>query len=147
MLGPWACKSRWERSSRPSCKWGAALEPPVPPIYSFASLKCQAKAAATSGLQRHWQAVTPQSYQDLWIHSSPRCPAELRLPRYLLGRILAARTGHGNLLTAMSGSIMKTHIYIAGVEPGSLQLTSSSAEWLRDASPDPQSPPQRQFPS
>jgi hypothetical protein len=32
------------------------------------------------------------------------------------------------LQTTMSGSIMKTHIYIAGVEPGSLQFTSSSAE-------------------
>lgn len=49
-----------------------------------------------SGIQRHWQAVAPQPYQDLWIISSPRCPNELHLPRHLLGRILAARTGNGD---------------------------------------------------
>jgi ribonuclease HI len=79
-----------------AAKRGAASEPPVSPIYSFASLKRQTKAAVISGLQRHWQAAAPQSYQDLWIASSPRCPDELRLPRHLLGRILAARTGHGD---------------------------------------------------
>ncbi|KAJ5904840.1 uncharacterized protein N7473_001756 [Penicillium subrubescens] len=79
-----------------AAKRGAALEPPVPPIYSFASLKRHTKAAMISSLQRHWQAVAPQSYQDLWITSFTSCPDELRLPRYLLGRILAARTGHGD---------------------------------------------------
>jgi ribonuclease HI len=79
-----------------AAKKGAALEPPISCKYSFASLKRQAKAAIFSGLQRHWQAAAPQSYQDLWITSSPRCPEELRLPRHLLARILAARTGHGD---------------------------------------------------
>jgi ribonuclease HI len=79
-----------------AAKRGAASEPPVSPIYSFASLKRQTKAAVTSGLQRHWQAAAPKSYQDLRITSSPRCPDELRLPRHFLARILAARTGHGD---------------------------------------------------
>lgn len=72
-----------------AAKRGVALEPPVPSIYSFASLKRQTKATMISDLQRHWQTVAPQSYQNLWINSSPSCPDELRLPRCILGRILA----------------------------------------------------------
>jgi hypothetical protein len=64
--------------------------------HSYASLKRQARAGAMSALQRHWLSVAPQSYQDLEITSSPKCPAELRLPRPVLSRTLAARSGYGD---------------------------------------------------
>jgi hypothetical protein len=69
---------------------------PPPSKHSYASLKRWAKLGMLSALRRYWQAEAPQSYQDLWITTSPRCPAELKLPRPLLARILAARTGHGD---------------------------------------------------
>ena len=40
--------------------------------------------------------MAPQSYRDLGITTSPKCPEELQLIRPLLGRILAACTGHGD---------------------------------------------------
>jgi hypothetical protein len=40
--------------------------------------------------------VAPQSYRDLGIFTSPSRPEELQIARPLLGRILAARTGHGD---------------------------------------------------
>jgi hypothetical protein len=43
-----------------------------------------------------WMSTAPQSYQDLGITSSHGRPEELRLPRLLLGHILAARSGHGD---------------------------------------------------
>jgi ribonuclease HI len=74
----------------------AAMDPPPSSIWSYASLRRRAKADAISALQKHWLSTAPQSYQDLGIISSPQCPDELRLPRPLLARILAARTGHGD---------------------------------------------------
>ena len=78
-----------------AAKEGAASEPPLSCKHSFASLKRQAKSNAISALQKRWLSIAPQTYQDLGI-TSPRRPDELRLPRPLLARILAARTGHGD---------------------------------------------------
>jgi ribonuclease HI len=79
-----------------AAKQGAAMDPPSISRYSYASLKRKAKTDTISALQRHWQSTAPKSYQDLWITTSPWRPAELKLPRPLLARILAARTGHGD---------------------------------------------------
>jgi hypothetical protein len=72
--------------------------------------------------------VAPQFYVDIWINTSRRCPGELHLPHHLLRRILAARIEHDDFADFISGSVMKTHIYVAVAERGSLQFTAFSAE-------------------
>jgi hypothetical protein len=79
-----------------AAKKGALINPPSSIKHSYASLRRQARADAISALHRHWQSTAPKSSQDLWITSSPWRPAELKLPRPLLARIVAARTGHGD---------------------------------------------------
>jgi hypothetical protein len=79
-----------------AAKEGAALPSPSTTLHSYASLKRRAKAYAPSAARSLWTTVAPQPYQDLGITTSPKCPDELRLARSLLGRILAARTGHGD---------------------------------------------------
>ncbi|CEL11958.1 hypothetical protein ASPCAL15081 [Aspergillus calidoustus] len=78
-----------------AAKKGAAMNPPLSK-HSHASLKRQAKIEMLSAMQRYWQTTAPQTYRDLWITTYPRRSAELKLPRPLLARILAARTGHGD---------------------------------------------------
>ena len=78
-----------------AAKEGASLPPPPLLEHSYASLKRRCKASADSAARTLWQSVCPQTYRDLEITTAPRLPDELRLPRPLLGRILAARTGHG----------------------------------------------------
>jgi hypothetical protein len=79
-----------------AAKEGASLPPPPSLELSLASLKRQAKAKGPEAARMLWLTVAPQSYRDLGITSSPLSPDELRLGRPLLGRILAARTGHGD---------------------------------------------------
>jgi ribonuclease HI len=79
-----------------AAKEGAALPPPPPADLSYASLKRWAKAKAPAAARSLWLAVAPQSYRELGITTSPKLPDELQLARSLLGRILAARTGHGD---------------------------------------------------
>ena len=38
----------------------------------------------------------PESYHNRGPLTTPQNPGELKLPRHLLGRILASRTGHGD---------------------------------------------------
>jgi hypothetical protein len=75
------------------------MDPPSSSKHSYASLKRKTRADAVSALQRYWLSAAPQTYQDLCIASSPQCPDELKIPRPLLARILAARTGHGDFAT------------------------------------------------
>ena len=65
-------------------------------MHSYASLKRQSKAQATAAANKLWLAVLPRSYHDLGISTAPRRPWELQLPRPVLGRLLASRTGHGD---------------------------------------------------
>ncbi|KAI0996781.1 Protein disulfide-isomerase [Podosphaera aphanis] len=44
----------------------------------------------------YWERNAPKRYQDLHIGVSPRLPPELFLPRRILGKLLAARSGHGD---------------------------------------------------
>jgi hypothetical protein len=65
--------------------------------HSHASLKRWAKAKSPEALKALWQTTAPQAYRNLGITTPPsRCPKELRLSRSCLGRLLAARTGHGD---------------------------------------------------
>ena len=79
-----------------AAKEGASLPSPDTTELSLATLKRQAKAKGPEAARKLWLAVAPQSYQDLGIRTSPPSPEELKLSRSLLGRILAARTGHGD---------------------------------------------------
>jgi ribonuclease HI len=67
-----------------------------PHPWSYAALKRQTRSYAFSKAQIYWQSAAPQAYQDLEITTFPRRPAELQLPRPILGRILAARSKHGD---------------------------------------------------
>ncbi|EED11975.1 conserved hypothetical protein [Talaromyces stipitatus ATCC 10500] len=79
-----------------AAKEGAASIPPAPHKSLYASLKRYAKTQSLSAAQSQWQKVAPQSYQDLEITTSPKRPGKLQLNRLDLGRIIAARTGHGD---------------------------------------------------
>jgi len=79
-----------------AAKEGASLPSPPSILRSYATLKRWAKAKGPAAANTLWQTVAPQSYRDLAITTSPPSPRELRLSRPILGRILAARTGHGD---------------------------------------------------
>ncbi|EED16356.1 conserved hypothetical protein [Talaromyces stipitatus ATCC 10500] len=65
-----------------------------PYLWSYAALKRHTKSSATARAHTQWKKVAPQAYQDLEIITSPTRPEELKLPRPILGRILAARSKH-----------------------------------------------------
>jgi hypothetical protein len=79
-----------------AAKEGASLPPPDSLELSLATLQRQAKAKGPIAARTLWQTVAPQSYRDLGITTSPLPPSELKIRRPILGRILAARTGHGD---------------------------------------------------
>ena len=76
-------------------KEGAALPAPANALCTLASLKRIAKAAAKAATIKHWAATAPANYTELIIGPS-RNSDELLLQRASLGRILAARTQHGD---------------------------------------------------
>jgi len=78
-----------------AAKAGAALPPPPRAICTQASLRRLAKAKAKDSLSRLWLTTAPQSYRDLGIYYS-HDTTELGLNRGALGRILAARSHHGD---------------------------------------------------
>jgi ribonuclease HI len=67
-----------------------------PNLWSYAALKRHTKTSAAARAHTHWMKVAPQAYQDLEITTFPTRPEELKLPRPILGRILAARSKHGD---------------------------------------------------
>ena len=78
-----------------AAKEGAALPPPPDAICTLASLKRMAKEKARQSSSKLWLATAPLGYQDLQIGYSQNTD-ELSLNRGALGRILAARSQHGD---------------------------------------------------
>ena len=78
-----------------AAKEGAALPTPADTLCTLASLRRLAKEEAKRSLSRLWLITAPQIYQDLGIAYTPNTD-ELGLKRGALGRILAARTQHGD---------------------------------------------------
>lgn len=78
-------------------KKAAAISIPEPQLdRSFASLEKWHQARVISDRERWWNKQAPQSYTRLEIRSAPLLPKELLLSRKQLGRLIAARTGHGD---------------------------------------------------
>lgn len=49
-----------------------------------------------AAIQRYWEANAPLTYQQLGLRMTSKPPTELSLSRPVLGRLLAARSGHGD---------------------------------------------------
>ena len=79
-----------------AAKEGAAMQITEELPHSLASLRRMAKAIVRTAMNKLWLTVAPQPYRDLGIQHSPLNPRELTLPRPVLARILAARSGHGD---------------------------------------------------
>jgi ribonuclease HI len=79
-------------------KMGAAAPapdvPPIPPSPAF--LKRWTAESAASESRVWWAATAPHSYRNLGIEFPTKAPPELSLPRPLLARLIAARSGHGD---------------------------------------------------
>lgn len=77
-------------------KAGAASSPDedMPPTLTW--IRKNAKAWPRQEIKQWWRKAAPKGYQDFGIASAPAKPAELSLPRAVLGRLVAARTGHGD---------------------------------------------------
>ena len=77
-------------------KRGARSTPQItPPLARYAWACRTMKEEFWRRFQSYWNKNAPQQYQDLSI-SLVKQPHELSLPRGILGRLLAARTGHGD---------------------------------------------------
>ncbi|KAM3501568.1 hypothetical protein MY11210_009336 [Beauveria gryllotalpidicola] len=70
---------------------------PPPETHTVAAIKRIARTKMHMLAQQWWQANIPEEYQRMDLCDFPRrAPAELHLPRTLLYRLIAARTGTGN---------------------------------------------------
>jgi ribonuclease HI len=63
--------------------------------YSLAAAKRQAKSHKTKEFAKMWRTEAPTRYKELKIPLK-NYPPELALPRYTLGKLYAARSGHGD---------------------------------------------------
>ena len=78
-----------------AAKEGAALPAPADAICTLASLKRIAKATAKLAVINLWSITAPANYTELSI-KHPSNTNELHFKRAALGRILAARSQHGD---------------------------------------------------
>jgi ribonuclease HI len=78
-----------------AAKEGAALPSPANTVCTLASLKRIARTNARLATSQLWSATAPANYNRLLIRYSTNTD-ELRLSRAALGRILAARSQHGD---------------------------------------------------
>ena len=75
---------------------GSSQLPNAPYPLSFASLKKWHAQQASKARAEWWATSAHENYQLLSITTAPVPPQELRLPRKELGRIIAARSNHGD---------------------------------------------------
>lgn len=70
---------------------------PPPETHTVAAIKRLARTNMQKVAQQWWQANAPEEYQRMDLCDFPRkAPAELHLPRPLLHRLIAARSGTGD---------------------------------------------------
>ena len=79
-----------------AAKEGARLPSELDAPHTMRSLKKLVKSKADNSSPSLWKLVAPASYHNRGPTTTPRSPGELNLPRHLLGRILASRTGRGD---------------------------------------------------
>ncbi|KAI1005054.1 hypothetical protein K3495_g3162 [Podosphaera aphanis] len=77
-------------------KKGAAMPSPHPPEFSFSSLRRWHTEQNKIARDKWWQTSRPPAYTQLEIANAPIFHRELLLCRKDLGRVLAARMGHGD---------------------------------------------------
>lgn len=70
--------------------------PPGRDTASRAAAKELAEKRFDTALRSYWDRCAPARYRTLQIQAKAGLPKELRLPRKVLGRLLAARSGHGD---------------------------------------------------
>jgi ribonuclease HI len=92
---PGHCGIAGNEAADAAAKEGAASPAASAAEQTLAAAKRVAKEAAFKALSQKWATEAPQRYKDLGIPVK-RKPAELQLPRYALGKLYAARTGHGD---------------------------------------------------
>jgi hypothetical protein len=80
-------------------KAGAALPAPQKVTPTISWIKRESRDWARKAAAEWWRQSAPSSYGHLQIKFTPKAPRELALPRWALGRLVAARTGHGDFQT------------------------------------------------
>jgi ribonuclease HI len=92
---PGHCGIAGNEAADAAAKEGTALPADNTTGQTLAAAKRAAKEATFKAFSQVWATGAPQRYKDLCIRIKKR-PAELQLPRYALGKLYAARTGHGD---------------------------------------------------
>ena len=72
--------------------------PPSPTASTQAAVKRQAEATRQKLVDDWWASHAPEQYRLLGLLCKRRKPPELQLPRRLLHKLLAARTGHSDFV-------------------------------------------------
>lgn len=75
---------------------GAHRHCSFPPPLCIATFKRRTKEDSHELAKKLWQTTMPHSYRELGISSWVSKPPALHLPRRVLSRLLAARSGHGD---------------------------------------------------
>ncbi len=123
----------------------------LPPCRTTASRAAAAILAETryeAALQSYWDRCAPTRYRTLQITAQAKIPGELRIPRAILGHLLAARSAHGDfsdyherfnhddaLLTCSCGALKHPeHFLICPLGQARARLgtppTPSRAQWV-----------------
>ena len=70
--------------------------PAIRHTMSIARAKTTLKTRYKEAFTEYWTQNTPDRYQTLGLSAKAHSPPELKLPRQLLGHLLASRSGHGD---------------------------------------------------